>query len=148
MSPGRHRWQPAGCSGTEPSANGNDLPRVFRRRTASTGIPRACSYDVAPAEELGVLRKFMNMNVVHIAIACALLSAGVTTFAEPDKVTFAPSKPGQIGSILCEFFEGINGGQVSDLLNNPAFPLKPTYSELAKSFELPALEEEHYGAAI
>lgn len=88
------------------------------------------------------------MNFLRIVIVCASIVSCAEAVAEPDKPVFAPAKPGPVGSILCEHFDGVNGGQVGDLTNNPVYPLKPTYSELLKNFELPLTEDEHFGLSV
>jgi hypothetical protein len=54
-----------------------------------------------------------------------------------------PATPGPAGSILVEYFRGVAGAAVSDLVNNPAFPLHPTDAELIKSFEFDPGDEQY-----
>jgi len=56
--------------------------------------------------------------------------------------------PAPQGSILCEFFRGIPGGDVKDLTVNHAFPDSPTSQQLISSFEIPADTGDDYGTRV
>jgi hypothetical protein len=85
----------------------------------------------------------MNRTAL-IVVGCFL---GVSVAAQEAKLPpAAPIKAGVPGSILVDYYRGIAGGAVSDLAQNPAFPLHPTESQLLKSFEIAPNEEEQYGS--
>ena len=73
-----------------------------------------------------------NSFLVVCSIAAFALAAGE-----------APRRSGPVvpntkpGTILCEFFKGIPGQSVNDLIKNPAFPNNPTESVALSSFEIP-----------
>lgn len=52
------------------------------------------------------------------------------------------------GSILCEFFKGIDGGSLNDLVNKPAFPNSPSENMLLSSFEIPSDTDDNYGTVV
>src|SRR5947209_12222725 len=82
----------------------------------------------------------MSWNVIVLAIL-----AGSFAASAEDQKPAPPAQPGKPGSILIEYFRGIAGDAIGELTKNPAFPLHPTDSELAKSFELLS-EETQYGS--
>lgn len=59
----------------------------------------------------------------------------------------APAEAGKPGAILCEFFQGIGGDRVADLVKESAFPTRSTYGELLKSFEFTS-DEQNYGSVV
>lgn len=79
--------------------------------------------------------------------ACIFLFAAIA-FAG-DARPSAPVVPNQKpGAILCEYFKGIEGGSVNDLVKNPAFPNKPAESLLLSSFEIPEDTDDNYGTVV
>ncbi len=91
-------------------------------------------------------RTLKPMPVRFTLLVCALSSAA---FAGELKRPSGPvSPPGKSGSILCEYFRGIEGTSVEDLAKNPAFPNKPTDSMLLDLFEIPTDSDDKYGTAV
>ena len=58
----------------------------------------------------------------------------------------APIQAGSPGTILVDYFRGIDGGAIDDLTKNPAFPAHPTESMLVKSFAVGPNDEDNYGS--
>ncbi len=85
----------------------------------------------------------MNWKVF---LGAALMLAMKVGAESPKLLPAPPAKPGATGSILVEYFRGIDGGAVENLITNPAFPLHPTDSELLKSFEIEQNSDEQYGS--
>jgi hypothetical protein len=83
-------------------------------------------------------------------LSVALSSSGspVTLVAENDtKRVLVPtgSLAGTAGSILQEYWAGITGSAVSDLISNPDYPGNPTFIDFLTSFEAPTDVDEYYG---
>jgi hypothetical protein len=83
-------------------------------------------------------------------LSVALSSAGssITFVAEnASKRVLVPtaSLAGSIGSILYEYWDGINGTAVSDLTSSPDYPGNPTSIDYMTSFEAPSDWDEYYG---
>ncbi len=51
-------------------------------------------------------------------------------------------------AITMKRFEGINGGVINDLVNNPNFPCNPSFTEGRTEFEIPPGIMENYGAQL
>ncbi len=57
-----------------------------------------------------------------------------------------PGGTARAGSILREVFQGISGGAISDLTNNPAYPLHPSLTNFVSDFfEAPTDVDDNYG---
>lgn len=87
--------------------------------------------------------------MLRYAIALSFIVASFARGEAPTAVPpTAPAKPGTTGSILCEYFRGIPGGTVADVIKNPAFPNSPTDGELLKAFEITPNDEQQYGSVV
>jgi hypothetical protein len=80
-----------------------------------------------------------------LVLACAWAFAWCA-LADPPMKPAPAAKPGEPGTILFEYFRGLPGFTVPELVANPAFPEHPSDGELAKSFEIPQSDENQYGA--
>ncbi len=60
----------------------------------------------------------------------------------------APTSPLGFGTVLCEWWTGINGDSVCDLTSNPDFPDNPAESGQLASLETPMDCADSYGARI
>ena len=82
-------------------------------------------------------------------LVCAVFLCSIRAGAETGKIPESPpAKAGVPGTILVEYFRGICGASTAELIANPAFPLHPTDSDLAKSFEIEQNNEEQYGSLV
>gem|GEM_PF-2372753 len=80
-----------------------------------------------------------------ILIALCAISSAMRAGERKSGPVALNTKP---GSILCEYFQGIPGGGVEDLVRSPAFPNNPSESIALLSFEIPENTGENYGTAV
>ena len=76
---------------------------------------------------------------------------GLTGMAQRTITVLDPAPPpclGLQGSIMREFYTGIPGGRISDLLNSPNFPNSPNQVTVLNSFQGPVNVTNNYGTRV
>src|ERR1043165_1952140 len=88
---------------------------------------------------------FRSRHLILLLCGWSALYAGEAP-KRPASALVAPNtKP---GSILCEYFKGIRGQSVSDLIRSPAFPNTPSETLALNIFEIPADSDDNYGTVV
>jgi hypothetical protein len=77
----------------------------------------------------------------------AVVKVGPGQYAEVADGTKLAALP-QTGSLLCEIWTGIPGGEVNDLLDHPDYPNRPTHRDFLKTFETPVIQTNNYACRL
>jgi PKD repeat protein/glucose/arabinose dehydrogenase len=102
------------------------------------------STEVQPVKTFSQIGPYQVTLTVTDANGLTGMANRVITVLDPAP----PPCPGQIGSITREYFAGIPGGRVSDLLNSPAFPDQPTSVNFITSLQGPVNLANNYGTRV